>query len=31
VAVDQLGWEFLDQIKTSQTIKIEEDGTVIVN
>lgn len=31
IAIDQLGKEFLDYVKTDMVIEISEDGTVIVN
>jgi len=31
VAIDQLGREFLDYVKTGQQIEIREDGTVVVS
>jgi predicted aconitase with swiveling domain len=30
IAIDQLGKEFLDYVKTDMTVEIREDGTVIV-
>lgn len=31
VAVDQLGWDFLNYVQDGQTIDIAEDGTITVN
>ena len=30
IAIDQLGQEFLDTVKTGDTIEVKEDGTVVI-